>query len=84
MNTQSHGNALPEKFEDIEVLDQSAKIVGEEAPTGWLNSSGRAMGLFDYLRVPPDRMMRWAAGWITRDTLTYGKPTKFEIPDGRY
>ncbi|MCR8723166.1 NAD-dependent epimerase/dehydratase family protein [Frigidibacter sp. ROC022] len=67
-----------------ELLDRPARIVGQEAPTAWLNNPARALGLFGYPRVPLDRMMRWTADWISGNKPSHGKPTKFEVRDGRY
>jgi len=67
-----------------DMLGRAARIVGEEAPMGWLNNAARAAGHFGYPRVSLHTMMEWVADWIARDMPTLGKPTMFEARDGRY
>lgn len=61
-----------------------AKIVGEEAPTAWLTNTERARRLFGPPAVPLETMLDWMADWAARDMPSLGKPTKFEVRDGRY
>ena len=35
-------------------------------------------------RVPLGEMIEWTADWLARDRETLGKPTHYEVRDGRY
>jgi nucleoside-diphosphate-sugar epimerase len=57
---------------------------GTEAPEALLSNAAWAHGLFGYPRVPLERMIHWVADWVQRGGRALGKPTKFEIRDGRF
>lgn len=57
---------------------------GAEAPEALLSNAARAHGLFGYPRVPLERMIRWVADWVQRGGRALGKPTRFEVRDGRF
>lgn len=59
-------------------------FTGREAATAWLTETTRAQRLFGKPLVDIDRMIAWTADWVARDMPSYGKPTKFEVRDGRY
>jgi nucleoside-diphosphate-sugar epimerase len=40
--------------------------------------------LFGYPRLPIDVLIEWVAGWVKQGGQTLGKPTKFEVRDGRF
>ena len=61
-----------------------ARIAGEEAETGWLNDASLARGLFGLPVVPLERMIDWQADWIARGLPSLGKPTGFQVRDGRF
>jgi nucleoside-diphosphate-sugar epimerase len=65
-------------------LGRGATIVGAEAPTAWLANTQAAQRLFGPPAVPIDVMLDWVADWVARDMPSLGKPTKFEVRDGRY
>ena len=35
-------------------------------------------------RVAIDRMLDWTADWLSRGMASHGKPTHYEVRDGRY
>ena len=35
-------------------------------------------------RVPIDRMLDWTADWLARGMASHGKPTHYEVRDGRF
>jgi nucleoside-diphosphate-sugar epimerase len=55
-----------------------------EAPTALLNDATRAFGIFGKPKTPIDQVIRWIAQWISEDHELLGKPTHFEVRDGKY
>jgi nucleoside-diphosphate-sugar epimerase len=65
-------------------LGRTADFTGTEAPTGWLNDASRMVAEFGAPRVSIDRMLDWTADWLSRGGESHGKPTRYEVRDGRY
>ncbi len=60
------------------------EFVNEEAKTALLNNSGQAFQLFGRPKVSTTQIIRWIAGWISEERETLGKPTHYEVRDGKY
>jgi nucleoside-diphosphate-sugar epimerase len=60
------------------------KLTGTEAKTGWLNNAARMVAEFGSPRVPLVRMIDWTADWLMRGGASHGKPTHYEVRDGRF
>jgi nucleoside-diphosphate-sugar epimerase len=63
---------------------RAATFTGSEAPTGWLNDASRMVAELGPPRVGIDRMLDWTADWLSRGMASHGKPTHYEVRDGRY
>jgi hypothetical protein len=59
-------------------------FVGEEAPDALLSNAAHAFTLFGYPRVSLGLLVDWVAGWVAQGGRALGKPTKFEVRDGRF
>jgi nucleoside-diphosphate-sugar epimerase len=59
-------------------------LVGKEDPTAWLTDTSQAVKLFGLPVVDTPRMIKWTADWVARSMPSLGKPTKYEVRDGRY
>ncbi len=57
---------------------------GSETETAWLSNAAKAHRLFGPPSVPEDRLIDWVAEWVGHDRPLLGKPTRFEVRDGRY
>jgi NAD dependent epimerase/dehydratase family len=59
-------------------------IVGKEEPTAWLTDTSQAVKLFGPPIVDTEQLIAWTADWVARAMPSLGKPTKYEVRDGRY
>src|SRR5216110_1586484 len=59
-------------------------IVGNEEPTAWVTDTSQAVELFGLPVVDTEQLIRWTADWVSRAMPSLGKPTKYEVRDGRY
>jgi nucleoside-diphosphate-sugar epimerase len=65
-------------------LGRTPQLTGSEAPTGWINNAARMVAELGPPRVPIVRMIDWTADWLARGMASHGKPTHYEVRDGRY
>lgn len=73
---------LAERFG--QALGREARITGTEGPTAWIWDASRSYDLFGPPAVSIDEMIEATAHWLQRGGTTIGKPTHFEVHDGRF
>jgi len=66
------------------LLGKAPVIVGMEEPTAWLTNTAQAVRLFGLPIVDTAQLIAWTADWVSRSMPSLGKPTKYEVRDGRY
>lgn len=59
-------------------------LVNKEAPTALLSNSKQAFGLYGKPKVPVSQVIKWIAEWMKEEKGLLGKPTHFEVRDGKY
>jgi nucleoside-diphosphate-sugar epimerase len=59
-------------------------LTGNEGTTAWLSDTSQALKLFGEPIVDTETLIGWTADWVARSMPSLGKPTKYEISDGRY
>ncbi len=67
-----------------ELMGKTVTIEGEEAPNALISNGQLGHRLFGYPRIGIQQMMRWIADWVMRGGESLGKPTHFEVRDGKY
>ncbi|WP_299542340.1 NAD(P)-dependent oxidoreductase [uncultured Streptomyces sp.] len=65
-------------------FDREPVFTGAEAPTALLSDASRCHALFGYPGVPLRTLVRMQADWLRRGLPLSGKPTKFQVRDGRF
>jgi hypothetical protein len=65
-------------------LRKSPVFVSAPAPTALLNNAALCHRMFGPATVSVDQMIDWIADWITEGGRLLGKPTKFQVRDGRF
>jgi nucleoside-diphosphate-sugar epimerase len=63
---------------------KEVRFTGKEAPTALLSNSALACSLFGKPRVPVQKVIQWTARWMEDEHRLLGKPTHFEVRDGKY
>jgi len=66
------------------LLGRPMTILGTESADALLSNSQLSHRLFGYPRVGAGQMIHWIADWIRRSGATLGKPTHFEVRDGKF
>jgi nucleoside-diphosphate-sugar epimerase len=59
-------------------------LVGKEAPTALLNNSDNAYELYGRPKIPIATVIKWIAEWMKAEKKLLGKPTHYEVRDGKY
>lgn len=67
-----------------EIFQTPPKFVSEEATTALLSNSKLASDLFGKSIVPAKTIIEWTANWMKDGKKSLGKPTHFEVRDGKY
>jgi hypothetical protein len=60
------------------------EFINSEAPTALLNNSSHAYDLFGKPKTPVIQVIKWIAAWLEDEKRILGKPTHFEVRDGKY
>jgi nucleoside-diphosphate-sugar epimerase len=60
------------------------EFINSEAPTALLNNSSHAYDLLGKPKTPVKQVIKWIAAWLEEDKRILGKPTHFEVRDGKY
>lgn len=67
-----------------ELLDRPVSFTGEEAPSALLNDSRKSHELLGTPPTTVDEMLAASAQWVSRGMPTWGKPTHFQVRDGKF
>ncbi len=67
-----------------QLLGREVTFTGTESPTAWLNDPARASELFGQPETSLETMLQWTAHWVKSEGRSLGKPTHFEVRDGKY
>lgn len=67
-----------------ELMEREVQFTGIEADTAWLSNPAQSVAAFGPLNVPLETLLRWTAHWTAHEGRSLGKPTHFEVRDGKY
>ena len=83
--------AGPETLSVRRVAEQFGRLLGKpvtfhgsEGADALLSNAQRSHRLFGYPRVGAAQLIEWIADWTRRGGASLGKPTHFEVRDGKY
>lgn len=66
------------------LLKKPVRFRGEEARDAFLSNAQKSHRLFGYPRISVQQMLTWSADWTRRGMPLLGKPTKFQVRDGKF
>jgi nucleoside-diphosphate-sugar epimerase len=59
-------------------------LTGTEAEAGWVSSAARMVAELGPPRISLESMIGWTVDWLARGGASLGKPTHYEVRDGRF
>ena len=74
--------SLARKFGEF--FDKKPVLAGSEQERAWIVDTSLQQKLFGYPSVPLPRLIEWTAQWMKEGGRSLGKPTHFEVRDGKY
>jgi nucleoside-diphosphate-sugar epimerase len=66
------------------IFKKAAKYTGTHGNIAYLNNAAKAFKLFGYPKVSLNQMIQWQADWIMKGGKSLGKPTHFEVNNGKF
>jgi hypothetical protein len=67
-----------------ELMGRAPLFLGDETETALLGNSARLCSQMGPPPVELEMMLRWIAHWVQQDGRNLGRPTHFEVRDGKY
>jgi hypothetical protein len=74
--------ALAETFGDL--FNTKPVFSGRESETAWLVNTGKQKKIWGSPSVLLANLVNWTADWVSKGQASLGKPTHFEVSDGKY
>jgi nucleoside-diphosphate-sugar epimerase len=66
------------------LMNKAVTYTGKSSDKCYLNDSSKATKLFGKPRVSVEQMIKWQADWFMQGGASLGKPTHFEVNDGKF
>lgn len=66
------------------LLEKEVIITGEENPSALLSNSSQIYTELGMPKIPLEQVIAWTARWVSDGKALHGKPTHFEVRDGKY
>ena len=67
-----------------QLFGKEVHFTGQEAPTALLSNSSLSSEIFGTPKISIDTVIKWTAEWMKDEKRLLGKPTHFEVRDGKY
>jgi nucleoside-diphosphate-sugar epimerase len=67
-----------------ELLGKAVQFTGVESDDALIGNTSKFRKLFGDLPTPLETMLRWTAAWVKSGGRSLGKPTYFEVRNGRF
>lgn len=65
-------------------MGKPVSFSGVESKDALLSNAKKSYQQYGTPRVSAEQLIRWTTHWVTHDGETYGKPTHFEVRDGKF
>lgn len=66
------------------LIGKSPQFIGTEAATAYLSNGSEGHARYGHPRIADSQMIHWIADWLRRGGPTLGKPTHFEVRNGKF